>query len=78
MSILDVANRVADEYQSKYGVKIPVTAKESSPGQASAPVNFSIEKFKRTGFSLVGNMSQEIQKTFEVCEQLPKEGSPAA
>ena len=78
MSILDVANRVADEYQSKYGVKIPVTAKESSPGQVSAPVDFSIEKFKRTGFSLAGNMSQEIQKTFEVCEQLPKEGSPAA
>jgi hypothetical protein len=37
--------------------------------QVPGPVVYSIEKLTRSGFSLKGSMSEEIQKTFEVCAE---------
>ena len=33
------------------------------------PVRFNINKLKKTGFSLSGNMEKEIEKTLSLCEK---------
>ena len=68
MSILEVAQRVASEYLSAYGKEVPVTTGGSGT-ESAAPVQFSIDKLKKTGFSLDGVMREEIRGTFEVCER---------
>lgn len=72
MSILEVAERVAREYQSCYGKEIPVITPGSDP-QPGGQVTFSIDKLKQTGFSLQGDIGNEIRGTFKVCEQLVRE-----
>jgi UDP-glucose 4-epimerase len=70
LSILDVAERIASEFSNCYGREVPVILGEAEDQNIGAPVQFSVEKLKATGFSLVGDMSREIQKSFSLCEQL--------
>ncbi len=68
-SILEAAHQVASEFQKKYGRDVPISTGPARANETSKPVQFSIDKLKDTGFYLVGDMSQEIQRTFQVCEQ---------
>jgi UDP-glucose 4-epimerase len=68
-SILEAANQVASEFQKTYGREAPITTADPGANESAAPVQFSIQKLKDTGFSLTGDMSKEIQRTFPVCEQ---------
>ena len=71
MSIIQAAERVAEEFQTYSGREIPVITGESEDRRGASPVVFSIDKLKKTGFSPVGNMAEEIQRTFAVCEGIP-------
>lgn len=70
MSILQVAERIASEFQKCYGRDVPVTTGPPDGPQAGTPVSFSIDKLQRKGFGLTGDLGEEIQGTFQVCEQL--------
>ena len=78
LSIIQVAQRVADEYSRRYGKEVPVTTGEAKEPQAEGRVLYSIQKLEQTGFSPIGNMSEEIRGTFQACEQAArlKRGKP--
>lgn len=71
MSIIQAAERVATEFHAYSGRKIPVLTGTSEDRRGANPVVFSIDKLKKTGFTPIGNMSEEIQKTFIVAEGIP-------
>ena len=75
LSILEVAERIASEYQKWCGLEAQIVPTASNSPQTSNPVNYNINKLLQTGFSLAGNMSKEIVQTFELCkglESIPK------
>ncbi len=78
MSILQVAQRVAAEYSQRFGKEIPIILGGAEEAQTAAPVRFSIDKLKRTGFSLAGNMSEEVAGTLELCRALPQPSRQAS
>jgi UDP-glucose 4-epimerase len=74
MSILDVAQKISEIYFKKYNKKILEIATCPSHNEINEPKQFtySIEKLKKSGFSLNGYMEQEILNTMEVCEGFTK------
>ena len=70
LSILEVAQQVASEYLHSYGTDIPITIGPEEDSRGTSPIVYNMNKLKNTGFSLVGNMSEEIRGTFKVCEQV--------
>lgn len=71
MSILEVANKIAEIYKTRYTSEIrEITTKadvEASPSPKS--VTYSIQKLEKTGFCLEDNFYHEIEKTMELCEE---------
>jgi len=73
-SILDVAKEIAEVYAKKYNKKgIKIETKDSGKKEVGAKLFiYSIDKIKKTGFRLKGNMKEEIIKTMDLCEQFIK------
>ena len=69
LSIIEVAEIIAKVYKSKYGESIPVQINDKDDEKKYNPVRFNINKLKKTGFSLSGNMEKEIEKTLSLCER---------
>ena len=69
LSIIEVAEIIAKVYKSKYGESIPVQINDKDDEKKYNPVHFNINKLKKTGFSLSGNMEKEIEKTLSLCEK---------
>ena len=74
MSIIQVARTVATEYLHCYGEDLPVITGAAADVQVDVPLVYRIDKLKATGFSLIGNMSEEVRRTFEMCEQFRSQG----
>jgi len=74
MSILDVANKISDVYKTKYKKNVLEikTGQDDRGSITSEPVQYSIEKIAKTGFTLKGNMISEIERTMNVCEGFVK------
>lgn len=70
MSILEVAQRVAQEFLHCRGKDLPVILGEAEDPQVGTPVDYSIDKLKQTGFILTDKMSEEVRGTFELADQL--------
>ena len=70
LPIIEVAQMVAAEYFSYYGEDIEVIPGDSDDSNNSAPVRFSIEKLKATGFKPTYNTSHEIRRTFEISKEI--------
>ena len=69
ISILSLANTVADVYQERYGKEIPV----ETPSNALEPdiqnaFHFSIEKIKSTGYQPTSNLKEETHGVFSLLE----------
>ena len=77
MSILQVAERVSDEFSRRYGQGISITASGAKEAGTPSPVSFSIDKLKASGFILEGKMSEEVAGTFDLCEAMDRQGSKA-
>ena len=75
MSIRQVAQRVAEEYLNRYGKEIPVVIGETDDSQSTEPVLYSIDKLRMTGFSLAGNIAEEILGTFAVCQEMARQSA---
>lgn len=76
MSIYEIAEKVAERYAHKYGKKIGeiIVRDKGNPEEEGLPVHISIEKLKKTGFRLKGDMALEIDKTLEICEGFVRHG----
>jgi UDP-glucose 4-epimerase len=72
LSILEVAKTIATVYEKKYGKPVPIQIVEKDKGERYGPVHFNIDKLKKTGFSLTGNMEKEIEQTLALCKYLSK------
>jgi UDP-glucose 4-epimerase len=68
-SILEVAKKIATVYEKKYGKPVPIQIVEKDNGERYSPVYFNIDKLKKTGFRLTGNMGKEIAETLSLCEK---------
>jgi UDP-glucose 4-epimerase len=68
-SILDVAKIVATVYEKKYGKPVPIQITGKDNEDHYDPVHFNIDKLKKTGFRLTGNMETEIEQTLSLCEK---------
>jgi UDP-glucose 4-epimerase len=78
MSILDVAKRVAAEFSQRFGTEIPITVGESNGVQNDDLVVFNVEKTKQTGFSLIGNMSEEVAGILDLCREIHSKSGQAS
>ena len=68
-SILEVAKKIATVYEKKYGKLVPIEISGKDNEEHYSPVHFSIDKLKKTGFCLTGNMEKEIEQTLSLCEK---------
>jgi UDP-glucose 4-epimerase len=68
-SILEVAKTIATVYEQKYGKPVPIQIMGKDNGECHSPVHFNIDKLKKTGFRLTGNMEKEIEQTLSLCEK---------
>jgi UDP-glucose 4-epimerase len=68
-SILEVAKKIAMVYEKKYGKPVSIQILGKDNGEHYSPVHFNIDKLKKTGFRLTGNMEKEIEQTFSLCEK---------
>jgi UDP-glucose 4-epimerase len=68
LSIADVASQIAKVYEKKYGKPVPIEIAGKDNNENHSPVHFSIDKLKKTGFHLAGNMEREIEQTLSLCE----------
>jgi UDP-glucose 4-epimerase len=70
MSILEVAQKVAEVYRLKYKKEIKIKTKQNDNSLiVSKPVKYNIEKLVRTGFNLKGDVFFEIEKTMNLCKE---------
>jgi UDP-glucose 4-epimerase len=69
ISIAEVAEKIAAVYEKIYRKPVPIQIAGKDNGQVHDPVQFNIEKLKKTGFHLIGNMEQEIEQTLSLCEK---------
>ena len=71
MSILGVAQRIANVYRLKY--KKPIIEIKTKSGHDNSdilkPIKYSIEKLLKTGFILNDKMDLEIEKTIDLCKE---------
>ena len=72
LSIAEVAKKIATVYEKKYGKPVPIQIAVKNNMQVHDTVQFNIEKLKRTGFNLTGNMEKEIDKTLSLCENFSR------
>jgi UDP-glucose 4-epimerase len=71
LSILSVARKVVTVYEKQYGKTIEEIETTGDSGtMTSQPVQYSINKLKRTGFRLVGDLNSEIEHTLKICANL--------
>jgi len=68
-SILEVVKIIATVYEKKYGKLVPIQILGKDNGERYSPVYFNIDKLKKTGFRLTGNMEKEIEQTLALCEK---------
>jgi UDP-glucose 4-epimerase len=69
LSILEVAKTIATVYEKKYGKSVPIQITGKGNEDHYDPVHFNIDKLKKTGFRLTGNMEKEIEQTLSLCEK---------
>jgi UDP-glucose 4-epimerase len=68
-SILEVAKIISTVYEKKYGKPVSTQIAGKDNGEYYSPVRFNIDKLKKTGFCLTGNMEKEIEQTLSLCEK---------
>ncbi|MCP4377404.1 MAG: SDR family oxidoreductase [bacterium] len=72
MSILQVAERIADVYAETFSRSRPEiqTVQSDDRAEVSQAVRYDITKLLETGFTLAGDMASEIKGTLELCTGL--------
>ncbi|MBI5141409.1 MAG: SDR family oxidoreductase [Nitrospirae bacterium] len=70
ITVWDMANKIADRCHATLGYRPKLERPEPRPGGInSAELHYKIDKLKQTGFSLVGDLCDEIDMTLKLCKQ---------
>lgn len=69
LRIIDVAERVAQRCAEVLGFTPDIRRPAPREGEETAPLDYSIEKLKSTGFVLEGKLDDEIDGTLKFCQQ---------
>lgn len=69
MSILDLAKRIQARCTDRFGFTPCINRPEPSPEERSSQLSYSIDRLKSTGFTLEGNLDQEIDETLSFCQK---------
>jgi UDP-glucose 4-epimerase len=69
ISILDMAHRVADCYERRYGKRPELTTGQAQGGNEVA-VNYAVDKLNALGFRACADMDAEISGTLAICETM--------
>jgi UDP-glucose 4-epimerase len=70
LSILEIAQAIADEYERSYGTRMEIEAGDAPDPAGFEQVRYDIAKLKATGFLHEGDLRKEIRATFRMCEQV--------
>ena len=65
-SIFEMTQRVTERWAALTGNRLPIERPEPS-GEGPAPLVYSCEKYRKTGFVLVDRIDREIDATLSVC-----------
>ncbi len=67
--IIDLAELIAERCEAVLGHRPEIERPEPTPGEGSPELNYKIDKLKETGFSLNGNLENEIDVTLKFCHK---------
>ena len=67
-----MAKKIALVYEKKYGKPISIQILGKDNGEVYRPVQYNIDKLKKTGFKLTENMEKEIERTLSLCKNFAK------
>ena len=67
LRIIDLTEQIARRCANVLGFVPTILRPEPRPEEESLPLDFRIDKLKRTGFSLQGDFAREIDATLELC-----------
>jgi UDP-glucose 4-epimerase len=68
LRIIDLTELIADRCGTVLGYVPPILRPEPRPEEESLPLEFRIDKLKRTGFFLEGDFAGEIDATLRLCQ----------
>lgn len=69
LRIVEIAELIAERCFHILGFKPPIQKLEASSTEPDLPLDFRIDKLKKTGFILTTSLAEEIDSTLRVCEQ---------
>ena len=75
VTILQMAERVAARCEAVLGYRPEIQRPDPLPGEKSEPLDFSSEKFHRTGFVPNREVQREIDDTLQFCRQFSTRGA---
>ena len=67
LRIIDLAVLIAERCTAVLGFTPPIRRPDPIPGEESTPLDFRIDKLKRTGFDLTADFTAEIDATLRLC-----------
>jgi len=65
-----LAQRIANRASRFLGFTPPIHRPEPGPAETFQPLEYKVDKFKSTGFSLSQNIDEEIDATLRFCKEV--------
>ena len=69
LSIIQLATKIQDRCKLKFDFTPHIVRPEPRNAETVAPLKYSVEKLKTTGFQLQGSLEQEIDDTLFFCQK---------
>lgn len=70
LRIIDLAQRIANRASKILGFTPSIHRPEPGPAETFQPLEYKIDKFKATGFTLSRNIDEEIDATLHFCKEV--------
>jgi UDP-glucose 4-epimerase len=70
LRIINLAQRIADRASKILGFTPPIQRPEPGPAETFQPLEYRIDKFKSTGFTLSRHIDEEIDATLHFCKEV--------
>jgi hypothetical protein len=68
MRIIEIAEKIADRSEIILGFRPEIQRPLPATDEQSSFLDYRINKLKQTGFSLSGNVNDEIDSTLRLCQ----------
>lgn len=69
LQIIELVERVAERCSTVLGFMPEVLRPASAPGEAAPPLDYRIDRLRKSGFELAGDLNQEIDATLLLCRE---------